>query len=189
MAKVAATDPFKQLDDDELVALARIDMDKGDIEKAIIKIKCVLNRNSEDMEAVGTLGKIYAQIGLFEKSKAYMKQYLDLQPGAVTETFQYGMVHFDSGDKDQALQIWEQLLDSQPTHPPTLFYKGLALAQNNNVADARQTLGILLQSAAADNLYFGKAKELLQALDAGATSTEAGTAAAGMPGDAYKVIN
>ena len=83
------------------------------------------------------------------------------------ESFQLGMTYFDSGESEQALGIWDKILKVEPVHPPTLFYKGLALAQSGQNADAEQSLNTLLQSASAENLYFGKAKELLDAMSKG----------------------
>jgi len=168
----------------ELLALARLDLDKGSIENALLKVKKALSLEENNPEALSMIGKIYAQIGLYEKSKIYLKKYLKLQPQAVTENFQYGMVHFDSGDRDTALSIWNTLLETNPTYPPALFYKGLVLAQKEETADARKALGILLQSAPADNLYFGKAKELLQSLE-----NKNIEAVKSLPDNAYKVIN
>lgn len=187
---------YPGFDQSELLALARLDLDKGNIESALSKVKKALSMEENNPDALSMIGKIYAQIGLYEKSKVYLKKYLKLQPESVTENFQYGMVHFDSGDRDTALSVWNELLESNPTHPPSLFYKGLVLAQKDDIADARKALGILLQSAPADNLYFGKAKELLQSLESRnaklnkyANSKEESEVTKSLPENAYKVIN
>jgi tetratricopeptide (TPR) repeat protein len=183
-----------ELDSEELLALAKIDMDQGRMDQALIKMKHILNTDKGNSEALSMAGKIYAQLSLFDKAKNCFKQFLELQPESIIDKFQFGMVHFDSGDQDTALSIWNELLTKQPTHPPSLFYKGLLLAQKNNIADARATLSILLQSAPADNLYFGRAKELLQAIDKGGAIEASGEGNGGsesksLPKDAYKAIN
>ena len=183
-----------ELDSEELLALAKIDLDQGRMDQALIKMKHILNADKGNGEALSMAGKVYAQLGLFEKAKNCFKQYLEIAPESIVDQFQYGMVHFDSGGRDTALSIWNELLAKQPTHPPSLFYKGLLLAQNNNMADARATLSILLQSAPADNLYFGRAKELLQAIDKGGAIEASGDGSNGsetktLPKDAYKAIN
>ena len=154
-------------DNEELMALARFDLDQGRVDQALAKIKKILQTDAGNADTLSMGGKVYAQLRLFDKAKNCFKQFLEIKPDEVLERFQLGMVHFDSGDREGALAIWNELLEKQPTHPPALFYKGLVLAQQNKEADAKQCLSILLQSAPADNLYFGRAKELLQALDRG----------------------
>jgi len=192
--EVSISSVLGELDSEELLALARLDMEQNRIDQALIKLKHILSTDKGNSDALSMSGKVYAQLGLFDKSKNCFKQYLEINPESVIDKFQYGMVHFDNGDKDAALSIWNELLAKQPTHPPSLFYKGLLLAQTNNMADARATLSILLQSAPADNLYFGRAKELLQAMDKGGVieaSSEGGNGSEpkSLPKDAYKVIN
>jgi len=178
-------------DSEELLALARMDMEQNHVDSALLKIKQVLKTDKGNAEALSFGGRIYAQLGLFNKAKACFKQFLEISPDSDIDKFQFGMVHFDSGDQDAALAIWNELLAKQPTHPPSLFYKGLVLAQKNNLADARATLNILLQSAPADNLYFGRGKELLQNLDKGGALESPADADKGgnkkLPKDAYKV--
>lgn len=192
--EISLSSVLETLDSDELLALARMDMDQNRVDQALIKLKHLLNTDKGNSAALAMGGKVYAQLGLFDKAKNCFKQYLEINPASVIDKFQYGMVHFDSGDKDAALVIWNELLAKQPTHPPSLFYKGLLLAQTNHSADARATLSILLQSAPADNLYFGRAKELLQAMDKGgaieaSSGAGNGSDAKALPKDAYKVIN
>ena len=185
------------LDSEELVALAKLDMANGNLGQALYKIKRVLQSKTINAAALSIGGKIYAQLGLFAKAKSCLEQFLELNPDSVVERFQYGMVHFDEGKADKAVQLWNELLASHPTHPPALFYKALALAQSNRLADARASLAILLQSAPAENLYFGRGKELLQTMEAGANVQRAGdfgdkddaNSKKTLIKDAYKVIN
>jgi len=185
---------FGELDNEELLALANLDMEQKRADQALIKIKYVLKSDKGNADALAMGARIYAQLRLFDKAKNCFKQYLEINPDSTVDKFQYGMVHFDSGDHDKALSIWNELLDKQPTHPPALFYKGLVQAQANDLANARSTLSILLQSAPADNLYFGQAKELLQAIENGKSPKVGGEGnssekSKAMPNDAYKVIN
>lgn len=149
---------LQKLEDDEIMALLKIDLQKEDFDKALIKTKYI---KKPDQEAISLIAKVYAQIGLFEKSRKYYEQFLKKDTGAVNERFQLGMVLHDSGDVQGAYQEWNNVLESEPTHPPTLFYKGLTLANEGKLAEAQQIITLLLQTAASDNLYFGRAKNLL----------------------------
>jgi tetratricopeptide (TPR) repeat protein len=176
---------------DELVALARLNIERGEVDEALRKLKQVITEPNPPAESLAMAARIYAQLGLLERAKPLFERYLETQPNAVNETFQFGMVHFDAGQQTEALKIWDGLLKSQPTHPPALFYRALALHQLGQSPEARHSLDILLKSAAPDNLYFNRAKELLQAIEhpqtalagRGAAPAEAMRVA---PKDAYK---
>ncbi len=154
-------------DSDELVALARIDIEKDRLDLALGKLKRAISMDKVPVEALGMIARLYAQIGLFDRAKLYFTQFLNQVPGAVNEAFQYGMVQFDSGDNSAALDTWKTLLEKHPEHPPARFYIGLAQAQAELIEEAKATLESLLSNIPVDNLYFGRAKELLQAIDRG----------------------
>ena len=166
-SKSAKTGVSTDLEADELLALARHDIERGELESGLRKLKQILAGSNPLAEAQSVAGRLYAQLGLFERAQALFQSYLQTNPDSVVERFQMGMTHLDAGQQQEALAIWEQLLHDHPVHPPALFYKGLVLAQAGKVPEAKQSLDILMKSAPADNLYFGRAKELLQAIDAG----------------------
>ncbi len=154
---------------DELIALARIDIGKGDLEKALGKLKQAISRGNCPVEALAMTARLYAQIGLFDRAETYFSQYLNQVPGAANEAFQYGMVQLDSGDSDAALATWEKLLEKRPEHPPAQFYTGLVQAEKQLLDEAKETLESLIKGIPVDNLYFGRAKDLLQAIERGDT--------------------
>lgn len=179
-------------DADELLALIKYNIEKGEIEKALLKIKELLAEKTPPAEAHAVAARTYAQLGLFERAKEQFKAYLKLNPEATVEAFQLGMAHFDNGEKQEALSIWDGLLEKDPISPPALFYKGLALAQTGRLADAKHSLETLLKSAPTDNLYFGRSKELLQAINNGQlhqehNGSEAESTGKALPKDAYQV--
>ena len=156
-----AYDLIVEFDCPELVALARLDMNKGQLDQALAKIKRATRMEPHNSEALLLNAKLYAQLRLFDKAKQCYSQFLELNPEVHTEKFEYGMVHFENKEVDRALTLWNEVLSVMPQHPPALFYKGLAMAQKGQLDSARQTLEMLLRAVAADNLYFERAKELL----------------------------
>lgn len=155
------------LDTEELTALARLDMDKGRLDQALLKIKPALQMDQTNIDALGMAGRIYAQIGLLNKAQSMFEKYLEINPNSILESFQFGMVQFDMGKKSDALTTWTSLLGREPNHPPALFFKSVVLAEQGRHSEARQTIDHILQTASADNLYFGKAKDLLRAIENG----------------------
>lgn len=156
-------------DTDELQALVKYDIEKGDIEKALTKVKEILTDKNPPTEIYAILARLYAQLGLFERAKDNFTTYLKSHPEASVERFQLGIAHFDCGENQEALSIWDALLEKEPIHPPTLFYRSLVLAQSGKLAEAKQSIDILLKSTAVDNLYYSRAKELLQEINTGRT--------------------
>lgn len=150
---------------DELMALARHNIERGELDEALGKIKQVLSEATPPAETFAMGARLYAQLGLWERAKPLFQRYLEAEPNAVNEAFQLGMVHFDSGQGEEAIKIWEGILKNNPTHPPALFYRSLAKHQAGQPAEARRTLDVLIKSAAPDNLYFNRGKELLQAIE------------------------
>lgn len=150
---------------DELSALARLDLEHNRVEQALSKLKYILNQQSNHAEAVRMAARVYAQIGLYSRARILFEQFIAMHPDTIEEKFQLGMVCLDSGQSEQALQIWEDILSRQPIHPPALFYSAVILSRQSKFAEARRNLDVLLQTAPADNLFFTKAKELLQTLE------------------------
>jgi len=154
---------MKILDYEELVALAQIDIDNNALSDALIKLKYA-NQVSEDDQSLPMLARVYARIGLFEKAKLFFRKYLDNNPGALIEKFQYGMVHFDSKDDDGALMIFQEILQTEKQHPPALYYTAAIYSRNHNTDKAIQKLEQLLSTVPKENLFYLRAGELLTEL-------------------------
>jgi len=150
---------------DELLALARLDLEKGRVEEALRKLKSLIAEADADPEALPLAARIYAQLGLGERAQACYRRYLAVRPDAVLESFELGMTHFDRGETGEAETLWRGVLERAPTHPPTLFYRALLHARTDRVSQARRDLEVLFQSVPADNLYVERGRELLQQLE------------------------
>lgn len=168
----ATTQRTDEFESDELLALARIDIERNALDEALRKLKQIINQSDAPAEAFSMAGRLYAQLGLWEKAKTQYQRYLKQQPSAITETFQLGMVHFDAGQKDEAKHTWDTLLEKSSLYPPALFYRALAYAEDGQNQEARLMLDVLMKSVPADNLYFSRAKELMRTLEAGTPQSE-----------------
>lgn len=156
---------ISELDRDELIALAKMDLTKDLIEPALLKLKRAQKLNPAIDQVTALLAKIYAELKLFDRASTLFEQYLETFPGAINDRFQFGMVQLESGSPDTAIQVWNPILENDPTHPPALYYTALALLELNQVADSKRNLNVLLQTTPADNLYFSRSKELLSKID------------------------
>ena len=154
-----------RLEKDELLALARLDMEKGRVEEALRELKAVIAGPDPLAEALPLAARIYAQLGLSERAQDCYRRYLAARPDALLESFELGMTHFDRGDTGEAETLWRGVLERAPTHPPTLFYRALLHARAGRMPEARRDLDVLFQAVPADTLYVGRGRELLQELD------------------------
>lgn len=148
-------------DANELLALAQLDLENKHVDVALCRIKQAMSRENCPHTAHALIAKIYAQLRLFSNAQQHFETYLEQHPQASNEHFQLGMVKFESGKAQEALNDWASVLQQNPTHPPSLFYSALALLELNQNSDAKRNLSVILQSAEVDNLYFSRAKELL----------------------------
>jgi tetratricopeptide (TPR) repeat protein len=155
----------QDLDDDELLALARRDAENGRLEEALRKLKPMIARADGPVEALPFAARIYAQLQLAERAQACYRRYLAARPDAVLESFELGMTHFQKGEAAQADQLWRSVLQRSPTHPPTLFYSAVQAARSGREPDARRHLDVLLQAIPGDNLYAQRGRELLKEMD------------------------
>ena len=153
------------LDNEELIALANWHMEQNQFDKALLTIKPLL-----DIEGINTgiyvlAGRLYAQLGLFLQAESLFKQYLEDAPDDDQVIFQLGMTQFDANEPEEAINTWKQILSEQPHNPPALFYNALAQLRINNQEDAIIHLQTILTHVSTDNLYFGKAKDLIKDLE------------------------
>lgn len=160
------------LDNEELLSLTRWQLDQEQIGEALISVKHALQREDDSAECYRLAAKIYAQLGLFEHAKNTFEKLLKLEPDALVEKFQYGMVHYDSGDSEKAIKIWHGILDKEATYPPALFYSALAKARLDQPAKAIEHLDILIKSAPSDNLYFERSRELMRTIEQNQMATD-----------------
>jgi tetratricopeptide (TPR) repeat protein len=153
------------LERDELLALARRDLEAGRIEDALRKLKPLIAGDDAMVEALPLAARVYAQLRLTARAQACYRKFLAARPDALLETFELGMTHFETGDNREAVRLWQGVLERAPTHPPALFYRALLATREGRLPEAHRDLQVLLNAAPADNLYVARAKELLQEID------------------------
>lgn len=149
----------------ELLALAKWHIEQDQLDQALAKIKPVIADQSPVEEALIVGARLYAQLSLYREAQKLFERYIDQNPNTHHEAFQLGMTYFDMGEINDAIIIWDQVLEKQPTYPPALFYSAQAKIQSNRTEDARIDLNKLIQTTSPDNLYFNQAKKLLNAIN------------------------
>jgi tetratricopeptide (TPR) repeat protein len=154
-----------EFDQDELLALARLDIEKERFDEALAKLKRAQRLHAGHM-VESELGRVYARIGLKQKARQAFESALAREPNAVHDRFQLGMVYFELEDRRKALALWREVLAQLPLHPPAMFYSALALAQLSDLQPAWELCKTILDQVKADNLYVGRAKDLIGKIEA-----------------------
>jgi tetratricopeptide (TPR) repeat protein len=154
------------LDPEEALAVARHDAQRGELERALTRLKAIVSMPDPPADSLAVIARIYAQLGLMERAQAAFRGHLKSHPGAVHETFELGATYYDQGNDARALEHWNEALAMQPTHPPALFFSAAALSRAGKGAEARRHLDVLFKSTPADNLYVERARDLLRTLEA-----------------------
>src|SRR2546427_8682268 len=73
--ETATPNPSVSLDSDELVALARVDIERGAFTDALLKIKQVLADPEPLAQAFALGGRLYAQLGLWQRARPCYERY------------------------------------------------------------------------------------------------------------------
>ena len=152
------------LDLDELIVLAKLDLEASNLSDALIKLKFAYSKDAKG-EVLIMLARLYARLGLFAKATPLFSKFLDENPEALVERFQFGMTYFDSEKFEQAFEIFESIIEKEPNHPPAMFYSALILSKQNKVNDAVAQLENILTTVDKKNLFYTRAHEQLMQLD------------------------
>lgn len=152
-------------DVDELLALARMDLQEKNCQESLWKIKLAMGKCDDGHEAYALAGRVYAQIGLYDKARDAYVNYITHNPDAILERFQHGMVLFDMGDFEKAQATWQELLQQSPGYPPALYYMAICWLQADNKDKAMQLITELKNTAPKDNYYVNLAIEMEQRMN------------------------
>ena len=145
---------------DELVILANLDLEANNLSDALVKLK-LAHRKGGKGDLLPMLARLYARLGLFEKAKPLFAEYLQENPDALIEQFQYGMTFFDSNQLDEAHGVFESILEKDPNHPPAMFYSSLILSRQEKIDGATIKLENILATVDKENLFYQRAREQL----------------------------
>lgn len=149
------------LDNLELIALAKLDLENKQTDKALIKIKKALLSEENPADLSIFAGKVYAQLKLFDYAETHYRNYLEQHPNSLHERFELGMIMFDNEKIEPALELWNEILANDEGHPPSLFYSSIAYLQQSNADIAKTRLQKLVELVPSSNLYYSKAMDEL----------------------------
>ncbi len=147
---------------EELIALARLDIENHYIDGALAKIKTCLSCQDIPLEISSLAAKIYSQLRLFNNAKHRYQLFLSSMPPVIIEKFQLGLIYLESGHYKPARTVWRELLEYEPASSPTLYHGAIDHLTSRNKPAAERNLNLMLHILATNSRYFDKAKERVQ---------------------------
>ncbi|MFN0039966.1 MAG: tetratricopeptide repeat protein [Burkholderiales bacterium] len=109
----------------------------GDLEKARVEIKNVLQMDPKVAEAYFISGLIEMQQKEWQKAYANFTRTIELAPGHPQATLHLGRLYLLGGDPGKALRSAEEVLAKRSDDPAALTLKAAVLANNGDAAAAK----------------------------------------------------
>lgn len=154
-------DNYNDFEKDELLALANLYFDRQDYIVALRILKRLVSEETAPVGAFSTLGRIYAVLGLFERAMVAFETYLEFRPDAIPERFEMSLLYRQMDRDDEALKIWESILNDNANFAPVLYAKALYLRDNELEDEAIDLLTQLIENAPAEDRHVELANQLL----------------------------
>lgn len=143
---------LKVLDGEELATLGGMDFEAGNLTDALCKLKLAVTEFDEK-SALAPLGRLYAKLGLYEKSQQVLSKHIAEHPTDIFERFNFAMTFFDTGALERAYELMEEVLSQESEYPAARFYQAVILFDWGKLDDAMANVDGLLNDMPEDNLY------------------------------------
>ena len=112
---------------------ARVSLDAGDLDKARIELKNVLQIDPKDSEAYYQLGKVYEQQKSYQKAFANYKKAEGLNPDLLENQAKLGRIYLlFTNDLEKVHEKIDFILTKDPDNAEGLLLKSLMLLKNKN---------------------------------------------------------
>ncbi|KUI97037.1 tetratricopeptide repeat protein [Vibrio sp. MEBiC08052] len=154
-------DYYDLFESDELLALANYHFDKQDYIIALPILKRLVMAEMAPVGTFSTLGRVYAVLGLFERAMVAFRTYLEIRPEAVAERFEISLLHRELGQDEDAVKIWDKLLQEKPDFAPVLYAKAQYAKEMNLEDEAIDLLTQLIEQCSDDEQYVDLANQTL----------------------------
>jgi tetratricopeptide (TPR) repeat protein len=148
----------------ESLSAAAACVTRGDFEAALGHLRTLLALNPRHELATGMLAGLYAQLKMPERARQYYGQVLRLNPDNALARFQLGLLHFESGEPQEALEVWQPAM-AKPQDYLTHFHSALALLELERAADANELLERAAQYMPRDHLLYPQLERLRHPLN------------------------
>lgn len=123
-----------------LEALAGMDYDAGDVERALGHARACLEIDDESLPCLAVAANATGDLGDVEAQEAYIATYQELNPDDPATVFNQAVVFLNKMDDDGARPLLEQCLAVDPEFSKCLFEYGMLLLRTGDLEGAKAHL-------------------------------------------------
>ncbi|EHK8998535.1 hypothetical protein M2H13_18905 [Vibrio vulnificus] len=152
------------LDDEELLALAKVSVERADYEDALIKMKILLNRDNFPVSIYALFGRTYTALELYSKAIESFNEFLYHYPEVIPERFHLGVVYRRMKNNEKALSVWNEVLELAPAFPPALYNKALLLLDWHDEDGAIEQLNYIIENVDPEDDHVEMASHMLSSI-------------------------
>jgi predicted Zn-dependent protease len=147
----------------ETLGLAGACANRGDLEAAMVHAKKVLSLDPSNEIALGLLSGIYMQLNMRDRAESCLREVLSANPRNVLARYQLGLLQFEGGQAQPALDTWAPALKDEEEFM-CHFHSALALLQLKKPERARPLLEHCAPRIPRNHALYPRLQELLEQL-------------------------
>jgi len=110
--------------------------------KQIAELKGQIEKNPNDVKALGQLGSMYMEAGKYPQAVTYFERALAINHDPETAT-DLGICYKESGSPEKALATFQQIEKTNPDHWQALYDEAVVLVHMGRYADAKDVIARL----------------------------------------------
>jgi hypothetical protein len=103
------------------LARARVEITNQRYGEALDLLSAALDEEFKTAEAHYLIARVYRKTGKLPKALDYIRYAVELKPENVTYRYYFGLLLEENGQRDQAIQQYERLLELDPSHQKALY--------------------------------------------------------------------
>jgi tetratricopeptide (TPR) repeat protein len=130
---------------------------------ALAHLKSIVADRPQDPVVLGMLASVYADLGMKDRAMEFYDRILELSPANPLARQQRGLLDFEGGQLENALEIWAPMLQTEHDFMAH-FFSAMALMQLGRLEGTRGLLETALERMPADHPLQQEAEKLLMAL-------------------------
>jgi tetratricopeptide (TPR) repeat protein len=147
----------------ETLGLAATSAKQGDLEAAMGHARKVLSLDPGNEIGLGLLAGIYMQLNLRDRAESCLREVLSAHPRNVLARYQLGLMQFEAGQLQAALDTWAPALEDDEEFM-CHFHSALALLQLKKPQPARALLEHCAPRIPRNHELYPRLQELLEQL-------------------------
>jgi tetratricopeptide (TPR) repeat protein len=146
LAFMRSVDLYRQNDPEAIFATARLALKYKQYKEALIEAEKVLQVQPDRQEAIVIKAEALLRLGESEKSLALIKHAMDDEKAGEAVKFAYAKALGETGNTEQAKQVFEELHQINPENEDYIFALGLIALENKQTVAAKKYFNLLIKN-------------------------------------------